>query len=366
MRGDEEMKGFHFRFLAVCLVLLGTFGLIVKAVQNAPDVPEPTEFEINQSESLERAQAEMRARPEYQREVLRERAEDEARRAETEDQPVGGSHKELLSPDKKWILSYGYDSFVSAGSGRNVDNPDMFEPSLTLDQKGSDGKLAQDLVSSVSNALDKTGYFRGSLAFEAVHAVAFSPNSKLLAIGAGDMQGFATETSALPGAGAICIWDIDQEQIVRTIRVEDMSPAELLAFSPDGTKLVAGMGDFMGTVMLFHVQTGKQLWSSRPDDRDQPMAEVQALVFTPDGRDVVAGGYLRQSKESRGPRTWLRRIEVATGRSQVLNGRFSVPTVQNQLSAGIDKLDLSTDGREAIITQEGGNGKMKTIRVRIR
>jgi len=113
-----------------------------------------------------------------------------------------------------------------------------------------------------------------------VHAVAFSPDGKTLAMG-----------GASPRAEGGCflkLWDIQKEKLIGGTKdtkeaVGSGFPEAVtsLAFSPDGKLLAAGCAD--GKLRLFDGRTGelKKVW-------DDDCARAWWVVFSPDGRTLLS------------------------------------------------------------------------------
>ena len=102
---------------------------------------------------------------------------------------------------------------------------------------------------------------------EAVTALAFSPDDRLLASGSADQT--------------VKLWDAVTGKEVRSMRGHEKS-VTCLAFSPDGKRLASGGAD--STVKIWNTATGKELYSRKVHD-----ASVTALAYSPDGRHVLSG-----------------------------------------------------------------------------
>lgn len=111
-----------------------------------------------------------------------------------------------------------------------------------------------------------------------VKAVAFSPDGRLLASGAGWQEGAA--------GGEVKIWDVASGH--ERASWPSASVVNAVAFSPDGRLLATGSGQLGqdAEVRLWDVATGRA--------RTLPgvTAPVYALAITPDGRTLAAGAWI--------------------------------------------------------------------------
>jgi WD40 repeat protein len=103
--------------------------------------------------------------------------------------------------------------------------------------------------------------------FGAIFAVAFSPDSALLATG--------------ESSGEIRLWRVADRQLWLTLRGHG-SWVRSLAFSPDGTLLVSASAD--QTVRLWNVETGQLIKTLHHDS-----SWVWAVDFSPDGHRIAMG-----------------------------------------------------------------------------
>jgi WD40 repeat protein len=114
-----------------------------------------------------------------------------------------------------------------------------------------------------------------------VHAVAFSPDGKTLAMGG--------LSPRVKGGCFLKLWDVQKEKLIGGTKETTEADGESgfseavtsLAFSPDGKLLAAGCMD--GKLRLFDGRTGelKKVW-------DDDIARFASVVFSPDGRTLVS------------------------------------------------------------------------------
>lgn len=113
---------------------------------------------------------------------------------------------------------------------------------------------------------------------EAVRAVAFSRDGRLLAAAGG-----------LPGRkGEVKVWDVDKKTVLATINGHD-DCIYAVAISPDGKRLATSSYDKL--IKIWDVATGKEIRTLK-DHIDA----IYALAFTPDGARLVSGAADRTVK----------------------------------------------------------------------
>src|SRR5262249_12571196 len=120
-----------------------------------------------------------------------------------------------------------------------------------------------------------------------VYAVAFSPDSKLLASGGGDRD------------RTVRLWDTSTGKEVRRWDVP-LGWVGPLAFSPDSKTLA--WGSQQGMISLYDVASGEERRRLRIPGQDETW--VMALAFSPDGKTLASGG------TEKAARLW----DVATGK----------------------------------------------------
>ncbi len=110
-----------------------------------------------------------------------------------------------------------------------------------------------------------------------VRCMAFSPDGKTLAVGAGTV-----EPKGLTAFGEVTLWEVSTRQR-RGILRSQMWLVPTLAFAPDGRTLVAAGYD--GTARLWDLGQQKERCIFKTGGADQ-----RGLAFTPDGRTLATGG----------------------------------------------------------------------------
>ncbi|MFH0899445.1 MAG: protein kinase [Pseudomonadota bacterium] len=144
-------------------------------------------------------------------------------------------------------------------------------------------------------------------------AVAFSPDGRRLVTGS--------------DYGAVRLWNASSGELVRTIS-EHWGRVTSVVFSPDGNLLLTGGRD--GTARLIDVANGKLVGTLKGHN-----GPVNSVAFAPDGRRVLTGG------GDAAVRMW----DVVSGKPLgELKGQFQ----------RISSVAISPDGRSAIAGGEGG------------
>jgi WD40 repeat protein len=216
-----------------------------------------------------------------------------------------------FSPDGKVLVSKGYDQTLrlwDVASGRELRRLGHKGRASEVNEPDSPVVFSPDGKTAASATLD-AGSFRGDLNFKrtfrlwdvatgaeirsfkgnatSLGHVAFSPDGKLLAVGA--------TWPALRQGTYIYMWDMDSGTELRPIEWEHVStvhheqiPAEspesvsFLTFSPDGKTLASsGGGPF---IQLWEVATRRETCRFQT-----PETGLKSLAFSPDGRLLASG-----------------------------------------------------------------------------
>ena len=108
-----------------------------------------------------------------------------------------------------------------------------------------------------------------------VEDVAFSPDGKTLAMASRE--------------GNVQLWDVATGKLLETLKGHS-SAVRAVVFSPDGRTLASGSSD--QTVRLWNVETRRELMQLDPGSVE--LGQVQTLAFSPDGKQLLAGGRRRR------------------------------------------------------------------------
>ena len=205
-----------------------------------------------------------------------------------------GSHEDGVScagfsPDGSIVATGGYDGVVNlweVGKWRKIASIEhsggavmclVFSPDGKLLATGGWGGNAKSAVHEAklwdarSHALVAT--LKGHQ--DGVTSVRFSPDGKTIATGSMD--------------GTVEIWDVAGRKKEQQLRVSESEWVQSLAFSPDGSLLVAGSGMVAGS------ESGRiaawQCGDWKPVDAfDKRVGPVSCVAFSPDGKTLASCG----------------------------------------------------------------------------
>ena len=153
---------------------------------------------------------------------------------------------------------------------------------------------------------------------DAIYAMAFSPDAKVLATAGYDRT--------------IKLWDAAKTDAPIRILTDHSDAVYALAFHPDGKLLASGAAD--RAVKVWDVASGKRLYTL-----SDPTDWVYAVAWSPDGKTIVAGGV------DKSLRTWTANAESGTLRQAVFAHTGPVTHVQYHP----DGLTLYSLGDDAVV-----------------
>ena len=153
---------------------------------------------------------------------------------------------------------------------------------------------------------------------DAIYAIAFSPDAKILATAGYDRT--------------IKLWDAAKTDVPIRILTDHSDAVYALAFHPDGKLLASGAAD--RAVKVWDVASGKRLYTL-----SDPTEWVYAVAWSPDGKTIVAGGV------DKSLRTWTANAEGGTLRQAVFAHTGPVTHVQYHP----DGLTLYSLGDDAVV-----------------
>ncbi len=185
-----------------------------------------------------------------------------------------------FGPDGRLLASGGRDSRIQIWDMLNGQRAQTFAEGYGVGLVvafSPDGDLlaAGNAVGTVSLIDSSSG--RRLQSFEVpstVYSIAFSPDGRRLAVGAGNRKQGAP--------GTITLWNrVDGKQ--RQQRNAHAQRVESVAFSPDGRRLASGSRD--GTIKLWDAVHGRLIW-----EKTSHPGGVSSVVFDPTGLRLVSGG----------------------------------------------------------------------------
>jgi WD40 repeat protein/predicted deacylase len=167
------------------------------------------------------------------------------------------------------ISNTGQATIAQATSTPNVQEPDPTQTQTSVTVPTSAAQLPDNPTLVLLHELNQHS--------SAVWSVAFSPQGNLLATGSADKT--------------IVLWEVSTGAITATLEGHT-DKVESLAFSPDGNTVASGSAD--GTVRVWQVPEGKQALVIPPAGNPAPgagdkLAGVKSVAFSPDGTKLVAG-----------------------------------------------------------------------------
>ncbi len=175
-----------------------------------------------------------------------------------------------FAPDGKTLVSNGHDKGTASrwnvSTAEKIEtvhphNGPVYSLAFTPDgRKVAIGSYQSATIWTINVGMDHS--FRGQNS--TLHAVAFSPDSRLLATAASDFS--------------VWLWDVDT---AKTLWKKNIHSYDALAFSPDGLTLASGGPDKM--LRLWDVATGEG--QAIPGHTDR----IQTLAYSTDGLTIASG-----------------------------------------------------------------------------
>ena len=185
------------------------------------------------------------------------------------------------------------------------------------------------------------------------HAIAFSPDSRLLA--------------AISRGCTVMLWDVATGERRLSFDASHEAAVSTVACSPNRRLIATGARD--GTVRLWDRQTGQQLHVLQLGE--SPPSSVASVTFSPDGSTLAACGY--DGSSDRRHRGMIRIWNVTTGEvvlgsrqtprlsaAQVLVGAPQ-PKDERGIRARVCVADWNGDGRLDLIVGDHGTAFDKTL-----
>ncbi|MFL6447307.1 MAG: caspase family protein [Bryobacteraceae bacterium] len=237
-----------------------------------------------------------------------------------------GGHSVLIGGDDSnahlWDLSSGREIRVFEGHSAPIFTA-KFSPDGSIVATGSGDRTARlwDVASG-----REIRAFRGHQ--DRINSLDFSPSGQTLATASDDRT--------------VRVWDVPSGREMQ--QFPDLQQAKAVAFSSNGCCVLSGYSNGWGAVLWNAGNPHREIWSVGH------YRDVNAVVFSPDGRSVLTGAG-----------DWPKLSDALTGRQIRELGKPAGRIFGRDLLAGtppVTALAFSSDGRSAITGHDNGTARL--------
>lgn len=186
-----------------------------------------------------------------------------------------------------------------------------------------------------------------------ITAAAFSPDARLLAVGASTRHGIDRDKLR----DSVYLYDIASRKLLRQFRPQN-SPPHFLSFSPDG-ELLLSSATWDQPVQLWRVADGQEARALKGQEENRHWAEFRPAVFSPDGKliasagkenriilwEVATGQEVHRLEGHQGP---VRALRFSPDGRTLLSGAEDTTALIWRLAPPADKVDLSPAGLDRL------------------
>jgi WD40 repeat protein/tRNA A-37 threonylcarbamoyl transferase component Bud32/tetratricopeptide (TPR) repeat protein len=161
-----------------------------------------------------------------------------------------------------------------------------------------------------------------------VNALAYSPDGTWVVAGSGSVP-FGVTTRVGP---TVDVWDVNSGQLRKALPGAKGTLLDV-AVSPDGKKVAAGCS--AGVVLVWDVETGRSAWT-----RNEPELASMSLAFSPDGKSLAVGYGKFHGQQVGRVKVW----DAASGKERKA---FAGPR------GGVNKVAFHPDGKRLAVAGSG-------------